>query len=160
MKDKEMGREMPWEKQRELLMESDAIRLPQLYWDLIAVYGESQGKKMYEELYDVSFKRRAAPFIGKDVEDIMEFELNFFPALGWKIWIERKEENGEPVWYEHLDRCPHLDACSKYNLPLPCEQVCDMDVKFGQRYKLATWQRLKHMPSGDSECMFRLTRCK
>ena len=82
MKDKEMGREMPWEKQRELLMESDAIRLPQLYWDLIAVYGESQGKKMYEELYDVSFKRRAAPFIGKDVEDIMEFELNFFPALG------------------------------------------------------------------------------
>jgi hypothetical protein len=158
--DKQMGKEMPWEKQREILIERVALKLPELYRDLIAVYGEDQGKRIYEELFEANFKKRSAQFQGKDIGDIMMAEVDIFPAFGWKIWVEKKEENGEPVWYEHLEKCPHLDACRKYKLPDPCEPICNMDVKMGHKHKVGKWQRLKHMPSGDSECCFRITRCK
>ena len=157
---KEMGKEMPWEKQREILLEKDALTLPVLYNDLIEAYGEEKGKKIYEDVFEIGFKRRSAQFIGKDIGDIMMLEIDLFPALGWKIWVEKKEENGEPVWYEHLERCPHYEVTKKRNMPLPCEPICAMDVKMGQKYKVANWQRLKHLPSGDSECCFRITRCK
>jgi hypothetical protein len=29
--------------------------------------------------------------------------------MGWEIWIEKKEEAGQSVWYEHLAKCPHLE---------------------------------------------------
>ena len=157
---KEMGKEIPWEKQREILIESSALKLPQLWNDLIAVYGEEKGKKIYEEIFEPNFIKRSAQFKGKDIGDIMMAEINYFPAFGWTIWVEKKEENGEPVWYEHLEKCPHYDATKKHNMPLPCEPICAMDVKMGQKYKVANWQRLKHLPSGDSECCFRITRCK
>jgi len=157
---KEMGKEIPWEKQREILIESNGLKLPQLWNDLIAVYGEEKGKKIYEEIFEPNFIKRSAQFKGKDIGDIMMAEINYFPAFGWTIWVEKKEENGEPVWYEHLEKCPHYDATKKHNMPLPCEPICAMDVKMGQKYKVANWQRLKHLPSGDSECCFRITRCK
>jgi len=157
---KEMGKEIPWEKQREILIESSALKLPQLWNDLIAVYAEEKGKKIYEEIFEPNFIKRSAQFKGKDIGDIMMAEINYFPAFGWKIWVEKKEENGEPVWYEHLEKCPHYDATKKHNMPVPCEPICGMDVKMGQKYKVANWQRLKHLPSGDSECCFRITRCK
>jgi hypothetical protein len=157
---KEMGKEIPWEKQRDMLVESCALKLPRLYNDLIEAYGEEKGGKVYEEVFEVSFKKRSAQFKGKDIGDIMMAEVGVFPAFGWKRWVEKKEENGEPVWYEHLEKCPHFDATKKHNMPLPCEPICGMDVKMGQKYKVANWQRLKHLPSGDSECCFRITRCK
>ena len=157
---KEMGKEIPWEKQREILIESNGLKLPQLWNDLIAVYGEEKGKKIYEEIFEPNFIKRSAQFKGKDIGDIMMAEINYFPAFGWTIWVEKKEENGEPVWYEHLERCPHYEVTKKRNMPLPCEPICAMDVKMGQKYKVADWQRLKHLPSGDSECCFRITRCK
>jgi hypothetical protein len=152
------GKEIPWEKQREILIETVALKLPRLYQTLIDAYGEEKGKQVYDELFEVNFKKRSAQFKDKDIGDIMMAEIGYFPAMGWEIWIEKKEEDGQSVWYEHLAKCPHLDATRKYKLPDPCPIVCDMDCVMGEKYKVGKWQRLKHMPSGDSECCFRITR--
>lgn len=152
------GKQMPWEKQRDVLIEAVALKLPRLYQALVEAYGEEKGKQVYKELFEVNFKKRAAQFKDKDVGDIMMAEIGYFPAMGWGIWIEKKEENGQSVWYEHLTRCPHLDATRKYKMADPCPIVCDMDCVMGEKYKVAKWQRMKHMPSGDSECCFRITR--
>lgn len=151
------GQAVPWEKQRDMLIEAVALKLPLLYQSLIATYGEEKGKQIYEELFETNFKRRSARFQGKSIVDVMMAEIEVFPAFGWEIWIEKKEENGQVVCYEHLSRCPHLDATKKYNLPLPCAIICDMDCKYGEKYKVGKWERLKHMPSGDPECCFRIT---
>lgn len=154
------GKKMPLEKQCEILIEAAALKLPRLYQSLIEAYGEEKGKQIYDEIFEVNFKKRAAQFKDKHIGDIMMTEINMFPAMGWEIWIEKKEEGGQSVWYEHLVKCPHLDATRKYKLPDPCPIVCDMDCVLGEKYKVAKWQRLKHMPSGDSECCFRITRCE
>ena len=153
-------KDMPWEKQRDMLIESVALKLPLLHQNLIATYGDKKGREIYDDLYETNFKRRSKQFEGKDVGDIMMAEVNLFPAMGWELWIEKKEENKEPVWYEHLSKCPHLDATRKHKLPLPCEIVCDMDVSMAHKYKIGRWERLKHMPSGDSECCFKIKRFK
>jgi len=154
------SKEIPWEKQREMLIEMSALKLPLLFQSLVDTYGEEKGDKIYNDLFETNFKKRAKRFEDKDIGDIMMAELDFFPAMGWTIWIERKEENGGPAWYEHIEKCPHLDATIKRNLPLPCPLLCDMDSTMGEHYKLGKWQRLKHMPSGDNECCFKITRWK
>jgi hypothetical protein len=148
---------MPWEKQRDMLIEAVALKLPLLYQSLCTTYGEDKGKQIYEELFETNFKKRSARFQGKSIVDIMMAEIEVFPAFGWDIWIEKKEENGKVVCYEHLGKCPHLDATKKYKLPLPCGIICDMDCKYGQKYKVGQWERLSHMPSGDKECCFKIT---
>lgn len=115
---------------------------------------------MYEELYEANYKLQVKQFENKDVGDIMMAEVDVFPAFGWKIWFEKKEEGGEPVWYEHLGKCPHLEATKKHKLPLPCEMLCDLDMKMSEKYQVGKWQRLKHMPSGDRECCFKIERFK
>jgi hypothetical protein len=154
------SKEIPWEKQREMLIEMSALKLPLLFQSLVDTYGEEKGGKIYNDLFETNFKKRAKRFEGKDIGDIMMAELDFFPAVGWTIWIERKEENSGPAWYEHIEKCPHLDATIKRNLPLPCPLLCDMDSTMGEHYKLGKWQRLNHMPSGDNECCFKITRWK
>ncbi len=158
--DKLVGKEMPLEKQRDILVDRCALKLPLLHQSLVATYGEEKGVKIYEELFEENFKKRTKQFEGKDIGDIMMAEIDMFPAMGWKIWIEKQEENGEPVWYEHLEKCPHLDATRKYKLPDPCSIVCDMDCTMGEKYNVARWERVKHIPSGDSECCFKITRFK
>ena len=158
--EKVQGKEIPIEKQRDMLVETNALKLPLLFQNLIGVYGEEKGRKIYDELFEAGFKKRSKQFEGKDIGNIMMYEIDMFPATGWKIWIEKGEENGEPVWFEHLERCPHLDATRKRKLPDPCSIICDMDCKLGEQYKVAKWQRLKHLPAGDSECCFKITRCK
>jgi hypothetical protein len=158
--EKLIGKEKPWEEQRQLLIEMNSLKLPLLYQSLIEVYGEEKGRTIYDELFEANFKKRSKQFVGKDVGDIMIAEIDFFPVTGWKIWIEKKDEAGEPAWYEHLEQCPHLDVTRKRNLPLPCPIICDMDCKMGEKYKVGKWQRLKHMPSGDDECCFKITRFK
>ena len=158
--EKVQGKEIPIEKQRDMLVETNALKLPLLFQNLIGVYGEEKGKKIYDDLFEAGFKKRSAMFKDKDIGDIMMYEIDMFPATGWKIWIEKGEENGEPVWFEHLERYPHLDATRKRKLPDPCPIICDMDCKLGEQYKVAKWQRLKHLPAGDSECCFKITRCK
>ena len=158
--DKVNGKEMPIEKQRDMLLEINSLKLPLLYQNLIAAYGQEKGRAVYDDLFEINFKRRSKMFEGKDIGDIMIYEIDMFPALGWKIWIEKKEEDGEPVWYEHLEHCPHLDATRKRKLPDPCELICEMDCRLGEQHKVAKWQRMKHIPAGDSECCFRITRCK
>ena len=157
---KKAGKEIPQEKQREILREAFALKLPQLRQSLITVYGEEKGRKIYDDVFEVNFKMRAKQFEGKDVGDIMMAEIDMLPTFGWKIWIDKKEEAGEPVWYEHMEKCPHLDATNKYKLPLPCDILCDMDAKLAEKFKVAKWERLKHMPSGDNECCFKVTRFK
>ena len=155
-----MGKEMPWEKQRDLLIDRCALKLPLLYQSLVSTYGEAKGRDIYDELFEAGFKKRTKQFEGKNIGDIMMAEIDMFPSMGWKIWIEKEEQNGEPVWYEHLEKCPHLDATRKFKLPDPCPIVCDMDCKMGEKYKVAKWERLKHMPAGDSECCFKITQLK
>ena len=156
----EKGKEISPEKQREILIEKNALKLPQQYESLIEAYGKEKGIEIYEKVFEVNFQKRSAQFKGKDVGDIMMAEVDIFPTFGWKIWIEKKEEKGEPVWYEHLEKCPHLDATRKFKMQDPCQAICDMDVKMGEKYNVAKWSRVKHMPSGDSECCFRITRFK
>ena len=158
--DKVEGKEIPIEKQRDMLLEMNALKLPLLYQSLVSVYGEEKGRTVYDEIFEENFKKRAKMFEGKDIGDIMMFEIDMFPATGWKIWIEKREEDNETVWYEHLGRCPHIEATRKRKLPDPCHLICDMDCRLGEKYKVAKWERLKHIPSGDSECCFKITRCK
>ena len=153
-------KKIPWQKQREILREAWALKLPQLRQSLVNIYGEKKGGKIYDDIFEANFKIRAEQFEGKEVGDIMMAEIDMFPTLGWKIRIDKKIEDGEPVWYEHMEKCPHLDATKKYKLPLPCDILCDMDAKLGEKYKVAKWKRLKHMPSGDNECCFKVNRFK
>jgi hypothetical protein len=158
--EKAIGKEMPWEAQRAMLIEMNALKLPLLYQTMVKVYGETKGQEIYDAIFEENFKKRSARFADKDIGDLMMAEVDMFPAMGWDIWVEKKEENGGPVWYEHLGKCPHLDATRKYKLPDPCALICDMDCVLGKKYGLANWERKKHMPAGDSECCFRITRCK
>lgn len=151
------GKGIPWEKQKEMLIELSALKLPLLYQSLAATYGEAKGRQIFNEIFETNFKKRAARFQGKSIVDIMMAEIEIFPAFGWEIWIEKKTENGQTVCYEHLGRCPHLDATRKHKLPDPCSLICDMDCEMGQKYKVGKWERLSHMPSGDKECCFRIT---
>ncbi len=158
--EKIIGKEMPIERQRDMLLMQTALKLPLLYQTLIEVYGQEKGRAVYDEIFEANFKKRTAQFAGRDFGDIMMYEIDMFPANGWSIWVEKGEENGEPVWYEHLERCPHLEATRKRGLPEPCEIICDMDCTLGKKYGVANWERMKHMPGGDSECCFRITRAK
>jgi hypothetical protein len=158
--EKIIGKEMPIEKQRDLLLMQTALKLPLLFQTLLEVYGEEKGRAVYDDIFEANFKKRTGMFAGRDFGDIIMYEIDMFPAMGWKLWVEKTEENGEPVWYEHLERCPHLEATRKRNLPDPCPIVCDMDCVLGEKYKVAKWQRVKHLPAGDSECCFRITRAK
>jgi hypothetical protein len=157
---KEAKKEIPWEQQRDMLIEMTALKLPLLHQNLIDTYGEEKGRTVYNEIYEKNIKKRVKQFDGKDIGDIMMAEVSMFPALGWVLRVEKKEEGGAPVWYEHLSKCPHLDATKKLNLPLPCTVVCDMDVRMAEKYQVGKWERLKHMPSGDSECCFKIKRYK
>ena len=156
---KAVGKEIPWEKQRDMSIEMTALKLPLLFQSLVSAYGPEKGKTIYDELFEENFKKRSSRFEGKDIGDIMMAEIDMFPAMGWKIWVEKCEENGLDVWYEHLGKCPHLEATRKYKLPDPCPLICDMDCVLGEKYKVAHWERMKHMPAGDDECCFRITRC-
>ena len=156
---KAVGKDIPWEKQRDLLVEMTALKLPFLFQSLVSIYGPEKGRKIYDELFEENFKKRSSRFEGKDIGDILMAEIDMFPAMGWKLWVEKVEENGAAVWYEHLEKCPHLEATKKYELPDPCSLICDMDCVLGGKYKVAQWERMKHMPAGDEECCFRITRC-
>ena len=151
------GKELSPEKQKEMLVEAVALKLPRLYQALTETYGEEKGKQIYIEVFETNFKKRSARFIGKSIVDIMMAEIEVFPAFGWEIFIEKKEEGGKTFCYEHLGRCPHLDATRKYKLPDPCAIICDMDCVMGEKYKVAKWERMSHMPSGDKECCFKIT---
>lgn len=155
---KAVGKEMPWEKQRDLLVEMAALKQPQLFQSLVAAYGPEKGKAIYDELYEEGFKKRAARFGGRDIGDILMAEIDMFPAMGWSLWVEKLDEQGSAAWYEHLEKCPHLEATRKYGLPDPCPLLCDMDCRLGEKYQVARWERIRHMPSGDKECLFRITR--
>ncbi len=151
------SKKIPWNKQKMMLIEKSALKLPLLYQAITETYGKKKGKKVYDEIYETNFKKRAAHFKDKGVIDIMMAEIDVFPAYGWEIWIEKKKEKGLSVCYEHLGACPHLNATRKYNLPDPCNIICDMDCLMGEKYKVAKWERLKHIPSGDDECCFKIT---
>ena len=142
--------------QIELLIETAALKLPRLYQSLVNLYGETEGKRIYQDIFEDGFKKRYEQFKGQEIGAIMKAEENFFPLMGWEIEIEKVEAPEGAYYLEHLKKCPHLEATKKYGLELPCEIICGMDVYFAEKYQLAVWQRLKHLPSGDSECCFKI----
>lgn len=155
-----IGKEIPWEKQKEMLVEAVALKLPLLHSSLVETYGEEKGRQMYDEIFETNFKKRAKRFEGKSIVNIMMAEVDVFPTFGWDIWIEKKEEDGKEVCYEHLGKCPHLEATRKYGLPQPCDIICGMDCEMGKKYKVGLWEQMSHIPSGDMECCFKITTYK
>jgi hypothetical protein len=130
------AKEMPWEEQREMLVDFIALQLPKLHQQLMMAYGEEKGQEIYDKIYEMEFQDRSSQFIGKDVGEVMLAEMEIFPALGWKLWVEKREENGVTCWYEHLEHCPPLAACRKYGLPDPCTVVCDAEIKLAEENKV------------------------
>ena len=108
--EKHEAKEIPWEEQREMLVDFTALQLPKLHQQLMMAYGEEKGQEIYDKIYEMEFQMRSAQFIGKDVGEVMLAEMEIFPALGWKLWVEKREENGVTYWYEHLEHCPPLAA--------------------------------------------------
>lgn len=158
--EKIIGKDFLWNEQSKMLIERCSLKLPLLYKSLVAVYGEEKAEEVYDRVYEANFKSRLGKLQGMDLGDIMRLEVQMFPAIGWKIWIEEKEEENGTSWYEHLGHCPHLEATKKHKLPIPCSIVCDMDCKYGEKYKIGKWERLKHMPSGDNECCFKIKKAE
>ncbi len=152
-----IGKDIPWEKQRDLLIEAAALKLPRLYASLEKTYGAEKGRQIYNEIFETNFQKRSKVFKEKSIVDIMMAEIDIFPAMGWEIWIEKTEEDGKEVCYEHLGKCPHLDGTRKYKMPDPCDLICGMDCEMGQKYKVGKWEQISHMPSGDKECCFKIT---
>jgi len=150
------AKEIPMEQKCAMMQEMIALQLPRLYKQLVAAYGEEQGMEMFLKLYEVQFKARSSMFIGKDVGEVMIAELGMFPALGWDLYIEKKEEGGTTYWYEHLQNCPPLEACRKHGLPDPCNIVCAPETKLAEENRIGKWERLKHLASGDKECLFKI----
>lgn len=148
--------EIPLEQQCEMLQEMIALQLPRLYQQLVAVCGEEEGMEMFLKLYEAQFQERIAMFSGKDVGEVMMAELGFFPAMGWKLYVEKREEDGTTYWYEHLQNCPPLEACRKHGLPDPCSIVCAPETKLAEQNRIGKWERLKHLASGDAECLFKI----
>ena len=152
-----LEKELPWEQQKAMLIDAAALKLPLLYQNLIAVCGPEKGRQLYDELYEASYKKRLPQFKGKTIVDVIAAEIDVFPAFGWQMWMETLDENGSTVCYEHLERCPHLDATRKYGLPAPCDILCDLDCTLSAKYQLGAWERVSHLPSGDTECCFKIT---
>jgi hypothetical protein len=93
-REKYEAKETPWEEQREMLVDFTALQLPKLHQQLMMAYGEEKGQEIYDKIYEMEFQMRSAQFIGKDVGEVMLAEMEIFPALGWKLWVEKREENG------------------------------------------------------------------
>jgi len=153
---KKIGKEPSWEQQKKMLLDSVALKMPLLHQSLVAAYGEEEGRRIYDDLYEASYKKRLQHFKDKDIVDVISAEIDVFPALGWKIWMDVCEENGEKVCYEHLEHCPHLEATRAYKLPDPCAILCDLDCRLSAKYRLGVWERISHIPSGGSECCFKI----
>jgi|GEM_PF-400199 len=151
-----IGKELPWEQQREMLITTAALKLPLLYQTLTAAYGEEKGRQIYDELYEANYKKRLPQFKDKTIVDVIAAEIDIFPAFGWEMWMETDKEGGVIICYEHLVRCPHLEATRKYKLPDPCSILCELDCRMSAKYKLGVWERVSHLPSGDTECCFKI----
>ena len=154
--EKHEAKEVNWEEQREMLIDFTALQMPKLHQQLTTAYGEEKGQEIYDKIWEMEFQMRSAQVMGKDVGEVLLAEMEIFPKLGWKLWIEKREENGTSYWLEHLQHCPPLAACKKYGLPDPCAIICDAEIKLAEENKIGKWERLKHVPSGDEECCFKI----
>ena len=73
--EKVVGKEFPLEKQRDMLEEM-SHKLPLLYQNLVAAYGEEKGRAVYDDIFEVGFKKRSKMFEGKDIGNIMMYEID------------------------------------------------------------------------------------
>ena len=146
------------EHQRQTLIEANALKMPLLHHRLIEAYGQKKGQKIYEDIYELGFKERAARVKGYGLADILAAELAIFPVFGWRLAVEEKRQKGRTVWYQRFQKCPHLDAAQKFGLPLPCRSICDQDFRLAKKFKIFRGERLQHMPAGDPECCFKIRR--
>ena len=155
--------QIPVDVQREKLASQMASEKINLYLDLRKILGEKKGEEVFKKLYDEGIKRIRKNFPGGKlpVAELMKRELVSFPVLGFELWIEQKEEQGEDVWYEHLTKCPFLETTKKMGLKeLPCDFLCDYDMELAVRDKRGRWEVLSRMGDGKSECIFRIREWK
>ena len=151
--------QIPIEVQKEKLASQMAAERINLYLDLKKILGEKKGEEVFKKLYDEGIKRIRKNFPGGKlpVGELMKRELVSFPVLGFELWIEQKEENGEEVFYEHLTKCPFLETAKKMGLKeIPCDFLCDYDVELAIRDKRGRWEVLSRMGDEKEECTFKI----
>ncbi len=155
--------QIPVEVQKEKLASQLAAEKINLYLDLKRILGEEKGKEVFKILYDEGIKRIRKNFPGGKlpVAELMKRELVSFPVLGFQLWIEQKQENGEEVFYEHLTKCPFLELTKKMGMTeLPCDFLCDYDVELAIRDKRGRWEVLSRMGDEKKECTFKIREWK
>jgi predicted ArsR family transcriptional regulator len=156
-------KEMPIEQQREILRSQMASERINLYFDLKKVLGAKQGVEVFRKLYDEGIERIRKRFPGGKlpVGELMKRELVSFPVLGFELAIDHEVENGEDVYYEHLTKCPFLEAAKKMNAPeSPCDFLCNYDVELAVKDKRGRWEIRSRMGDGKPECQFRIREWK
>lgn len=152
-------KEIPAEVKLEKLitqLTSDRINL---YLDLKKILGEEKGDELFKKLYDEGMKRLRKNFPGGKlpIGELMKRELISFPVLGFELHIDHEVEDGEDVYYEHLTKCPFLDMAKKMGISeIPCDFICDYDVKVAHRDKRGRWEIKSRMGDGKDECLFRI----
>ena len=155
--------QIPIEVQKEKLASQMAAERINLYLDLKKILGEKKGEEVFKKLYDEGIKRIRKNFPGGKlpVGELMKRELVSFPVLGFELWIEQKQENGEEVFYEHLTKCPFLETAKKMGLKeIPCDFLCDYDVELAIRDKRGRWEVLSRMGDEKEECTFKIREWK
>ena len=95
------AKEVNLEEQREMLIDFTALQMPKLHQQLTTAYGEEKGQGIYDKIWEMEFQMRSSQVMGKDIGEVLLAEMGIFPTLGWKLWIEKREENGVPYWLEH-----------------------------------------------------------
>lgn len=152
-------KEIPIEQQLKILRSQIASERINLYFDLKKILGEQEGVKIFRRLYEEGIKRIREKFPGGKlpIGELMKRELVSFPVLGFALTIEQEVEDGEDVYYEHLTRCPFLEASKKMNSPeIPCDFICNYDVELAIKDKRGRWEILSRMGDGKKECVFRI----
>lgn len=130
-----------------------------LYLDLKKLLGAEKGVELYKRLYDEGMKRIRQNFPGGrlPVGELMKRELVSFPVLGFELHIDHEVEDGEDVYYEHLTKCPFLEAARAMQMDeLPCDFICAYDVEVATRDKRGRWEIKSRMGDGAPECLFRI----
>jgi len=156
-------KEMPIEQQREILRSQIASERINLYFDLKKVLGEKQGVEVFRKLYNEGIERIRQRFPGGklSIGELMKREQVSFPVMGFELSVDHEVENGEDVYYEHLTKCPFLEAAKKMNTPeSPCDFLCGYDVEHALKDKRGRWEIISRMGDGKEECKFRIREWK
>ena len=151
---------MPPEQLRQMLIFGLLAELRiNLYHDLKKILGDHEGKEVHRQLYNMSAHRSAHGYLGPNptVRQIIETELANFPLLGFELWGEVKQENGEEVYYEHITKCPFWEYTKMKGIKeMPCDITCKYDSERAMKEEVGRWECLSRLADGKDKCLYRI----